>query len=462
MGAALICAACGMAASPRADAQVPAAPASPSPSSVASSPAPVSPQNAAISSALCSLPWETARPQGDSVLERFLIFAADGTFTCTQGKETQVGKWTVDGGKKITLAFADQHSEALSLPLDPLGTECTDATGDVMDAVQVPADPPAPAPEVQSKAADLVSTYQGSLIIVEGKEGSGSGFIANFGKSKFLFTNIHVVTGVGASTFKALDGTALTATSLSAAGDRDVFCVGVNQTAATLDLMQDVEKEAHPGDDVVVLGNADGAGVVNTILGKLVAVNADTIEVNAPFIPGNSGSPIIHLKTGKVIGIATFHKIVNFGAVEDSKGKVKPIIRRYGYRLDNIKGWQAVEWRSFSAQAAEMEDVEGVTDGLKELLLGFEHSGTSLDSNGIDNPVVAKCIDQWRDHRINGSAAMANRDFLASVKVLCQTDINTARLHIGYAFFQHKLADQIKERGELLEELEKDLTKLGM
>ncbi len=30
------------------------------------------------------------------------------------------------------------------------------------------------------------------------------------------------------------------------------------------------------------------------------------VEVDAKFVEGNSGSPIIHVKTGKVIGIATF------------------------------------------------------------------------------------------------------------------------------------------------------------
>ena len=70
--------------------------------------------------------------------------------------------------------------------------------------------------------------------------------------------------------------------------------------------MDHVDENASIDDDVVVLGNAEGGGVINTIKGKIVGVGPNLVEVDAAFVPGNSGSPIIHLKTGKVIGVATY------------------------------------------------------------------------------------------------------------------------------------------------------------
>ncbi|HWB59127.1 MAG TPA: serine protease [Chthoniobacteraceae bacterium] len=404
---------------------------------------------------LCAQPWEMSRPAAAGVWERVRAFHWDGTFT-TQGQPGESGKWVVSGNK-VALTFSDGTTESIALPLDPFGSDGIATDGQPMDVVQLTPEPPPVKPEVQQKASDIVSAFGKDLVIISGNVGDGSGFIANFGKSKFLFTNIHVIAGVGTATFQALDGTKLVPTSISSAADRDVFCLGVNQAGAALELMQDVDKEAAPGDDVVVLGNADGQGVVNTLIGKLLAINADTIEVNAPFIPGNSGSPIIHLKTGKVIGIATFHDIINYDAVEVSKGQIKPIIRRYGYRLDNVNGWQAVEWRSFYAQSTEMEKIEGTTEALADLLRQVE-ANTPSASLRSDDPVVGKCILLWQEAR-SSNYQIADRAFASSVQAACQTDIAAARLHIGYAFFLHKLADQVKKRDEILKEFQKTFTK---
>jgi len=59
------------------------------------------------------------------------------------------------------------------------------------------------------------------------------------------------------------------------------------------------------GDPVVVLGNSDGRGVVTEIRGKVIGVGPREIEVDAAFVIGNSGSPVLD-RHGRVIGIATY------------------------------------------------------------------------------------------------------------------------------------------------------------
>ena len=98
-------------------------------------------------------------------------------------------------------------------------------------------------------------------------------------------------------------------------------------------------------------------------MGRIVGVGPNLVEVDAPFKPGNSGSPIIHLKSGKVTGIATYLTIRKF----DSATKLPvqtPIVRRFGYRVDSVKTWQPVQWPAFLAQARQMEAIDALTADL--------------------------------------------------------------------------------------------------
>ena len=98
------------------------------------------------------------------------------------------------------------------------------------------------------------------------------------------------------------------------------------------------------GDAIVVLGNSGGGGVVTKLEGKLVGIGPDRIEVSAEFIPGNSGSPIIHVPTGKVIGIATYltRRYEEFaGNAQTPPAQAAPAPRR----LPRARGWGRVRRR---------------------------------------------------------------------------------------------------------------------
>ncbi len=134
--------------------------------------------------------------------------------------------------------------------------------------------------------------------------------------------------------------------------------------SAPFKIMQDVGPETSIGDEVVVLGNAEGAGVVNTLYGRIVGIGPNLVEVDAPFVPGNSGSPIIHFKTGEVIGVATYARVEGMGMFFGGSEEV----RRFGYRIDSVKTWQPVDQKLFTAQAVEMEHIDDRTEELGGVL----------------------------------------------------------------------------------------------
>jgi len=310
---------------------------------------------------------------------------------------------------------------------------------------------PRPLTTSPSVAADIVKNNRSNLVFVTTPDGAGSGFIAKFGAATFLVTNAHVAAGAKGAMFKTLDGTQVQGGTAAVAVGHDVFTMALKPGGTPFEIMIGVDQSASIGDEVVVLGNAEGAGVINTIQGRIVGLGPNLVEVDAPFQPGNSGSPIIHLKSGKVIGVATYLTIRKY----DSATKVavkEPIVRRFGYRLDSIKTWQPVNWQGFYAQATEMESIEKLTEDLVAFLDDLGKDGR-VTRGAHPNPVIKTRIDQWleaKSKRLSPrDSATADQSLLSFLKIICQSDITAAQPRLTYNYFQRALSDQQRERTEI-------------
>ena len=139
------------------------------------------------------------------------------------------------------------------------------------------------------------------LVVIVCGEKAGSGFVVRDGGRPYLFTNTHVVRS-GAVMAYRLDGTRLALGPRDDAVGRDMTRFALAGDVPAFDLAAGVPDI---GDPVVVLGNSDGRGVVTEIRGKVIGVGPREIEVDAAFVVGNSGSPVLD-RNGRVIGIATY------------------------------------------------------------------------------------------------------------------------------------------------------------
>lgn len=140
------------------------------------------------------------------------------------------------------------------------------------------------------------------LVVIVCGDKAGSGFVVRDGGRPYLFTNAHVVRK-GAVIAQRLDGTRLRLGSRDDAVGRDMVRFALeDESVPAFDLAAGVPDI---GDPVVVLGNSDGRGVVTEIRGKVIGVGPREIEVDAAFVIGNSGSPVLD-RNGRVIGIATY------------------------------------------------------------------------------------------------------------------------------------------------------------
>ncbi len=238
----------------------------------------------------------------------------------------------------------------------------------------VPFGPPVTA-EPETPTGFSFKDYSRNMVLVEGDEGVGTGFIGRMLDKPYLFTNTHVISGNKTIKARTLDGRELKLGGLSVAETYDVSVFQqMTITEGGLEIIKNADSEVSIGDDVVVLGNSLGGGVVTQIPGKVTGLGPELVEVDAKFVSGNSGSPVIHVKTGKVIGIATFVTIRKMETVgKDSK--FNNVERHFAYRLDNVPTWRNTTWAAFQRESAVVTSIEEHTNDIWALAEDIAKNG---------------------------------------------------------------------------------------
>lgn len=194
-----------------------------------------------------------------------------------------------------------------------------------------------------------------AVVVITGSEGAGTGFVCNFRGKTYVATNQHVL-GVGNPlTIRTSTGMALGVRRLFAATDADIAllepaALPPGTTSLTVATLPD--PGIRPNDPTLVLGNSQGDGVVTQTPGKLLAVGPQRIEVNNPVYPGNSGSPILDVPTGQVIGVLTEAEMVTLNEFEKASFRskdstIKTTVRYFGHRLDSVQGWEPLDWTTY-------------------------------------------------------------------------------------------------------------------
>ncbi len=318
------------------------------------------------------------------------------------------------------------------------------------------------APQTDAK---IIRNGQGSLVFVVGTHGEGSGFICTMGNGRFLFTNAHVLAGNIPVTLTLLDGSSIRVGAAAVAVGHDMVRFAVAPAQPAFNLLEHVNDALLVGDEVLVLGNAQGARVINPIVGKVVGIGPNLVEVDAPFQPGNSGSPIIQKKTGRVVGIATYvteeHDDRDPSPEQQKhKGKKKSDdppaqrkLRRFGYRLDSVRDWQDIAWPEFQAEAAALK---GVDDRTADILWSIQdvsdHKGYVRQGQG-HTPPVERIIQSFGE-AVAGRPSptdvlKAKQNLLDGLRLVCQSDVGELRPRLRYDYFVRELTERQHYRDEL-------------
>jgi hypothetical protein len=307
-----------------------------------------------------------------------------------------------------------------------------------------------PASRGEPDMGQLVHDFSGSLVFIEGGGGAGSGFVCKWKDGTFVTTNQHVLAGMATVKITRLEGARVPAGAVQAAVGHDIMRLSTTDVVSPLVASENVESDARIGDDVVVLGNSEGARVIQPLAGRLLGIGPDRIEVSAEFVPGNSGSPIIHVKSGKVIGIATYLIKRQFSELSD---RSESRVRRFGYRLDSVKQWQPVVWANYQSERAEADRVEALTKDLMRLIDAMR-SDARVQAGDFSNSTIARPVRDFVQGIERQRLSAVDRDrltqnFLAAIRSATMSDITLARQRLRYDFFRKSVDEQAEIRDQM-------------
>ena len=191
----------------------------------------------------------------------------------------------------------------------------------------------------EAEFARFDKDYLKSVVVIEGDHMVGTGFLAEFKGKRVIFSNAHVLFGNRILRFRTVAGKELQHTRINICRDRDIVAYELLENAEDLTWLgihQDMGNVTNQ-ETVVVFGNSAGAGVVTTLRGKMLGIGPDKIEIDAAFVEGNSGSPIIAYPYNAVVGMATY--ATQTPEVDWTTLSTRFVeVRRFGVRIDNV-GW---------------------------------------------------------------------------------------------------------------------------
>ena len=321
--------------------------------------------------------------------------------------------------------------------------------------------PPGPPLETGFTPTKLVEDYSNALAIIEGRNAVGSGFVCNVGGKNYVFTNAHVLCDNPAFKVTSIKGTVYNVGASAVAVGRDMVKLEVTGADKAFDAADNVNAIAKIGDAVTVLGNSEGAGVVKPVEGKIVGIGPDLVEVDAQFVKGNSGSPIIHEATGKVIGIATY--LIEHKVDQAQGGGVQTEVRRFGYRIDGVKQWQAINWQTFYAQSAQLTAMETLSDDFIKMF-GDTNNNLNFDPTSYSSPALQRSIRSFLQSIREGGSNMSVADkkslvqgFIADLRSVSHADVVLFNKTTAYDYFLREVEDQSRFRDEIYEGLTKAL-----
>jgi hypothetical protein len=270
--------------------------------------------------------------------------------------------------------------------------------------------------------------YGRFLVIADGSEGEASGSLVMYEGKARLVTNAHVLSEMPDARFSRLDSTAVATGPFSYAEGADLAVADQNASAEGMEMMTDVDKEVAVGDDVVVLGNSQGSDVVTMIPGKVTGIGPALVEVDAKFVQGNSGSPIIHVKTGKLIGIATFAQERRVDSLaKDSQ--FASGIRRFGYRLDTVRLWEHPSAWQFNAETVKTKAVRKKTEYLFYLGRDLSSGHVSLAKYEAADSPLRDVVTEYNSDA-NGLGLDGRETVLRLVRALSyETQADISQLH---------------------------------
>lgn len=250
------------------------------------------------------------------------------------------------------------------------------------------------------KTGKLNVAISDAVLVIEGDQSVGTGFLVAEGGKTYVYTAAHVLSGNSRLQVRSPNGSQFKKFGpLEAAEGADLVRLELLEEAtAKLELYSSNERlPIHT--KVAALGNGGGTGVVAVEPGEILGISSDLFEVSSGIIQGNSGGPIIDIETGKVVGVATHLSMAKDD--EWSKGTRQGEVRRFACRVDKPWEWKTMPIGTFLANARALDEFDKLTEiGIALATLDPTPQGMRVDLEVQENRAAVNVLMANEDHEI--------------------------------------------------------------
>lgn len=190
-----------------------------------------------------------------------------------------------------------------------------------------------------SDAPKTDSQALSGCVTIRTLSGNGSGFFARHDQRIYVFTCRHVIEDSPVIVVKDTSGRDYRVKKVLVADDRDAAVIevelGDSTPARIFEIRQDIS-DLNISSEVSCFGDSEGCGVVVKCEGKMLGLGPVAIEVDAPFVQGNSGGPVVAGSDYSVLGVASMLTHLSEGNKWVKGTRFEKELRHFAIRLDNL------------------------------------------------------------------------------------------------------------------------------
>jgi hypothetical protein len=333
--------------------------------------------------------------------------------------------------------------------------------------------PAASPPDISGKLTDAQA---GAIVLVKGDNSEGTGFLVHMPDGPAVITNIHVVSNNPNVKVTTNDGRQIPILGYKGAADRDLMMMTIKDDHYSyLDLATDVDNLVHIDDSVITPGNSEGGEVMLDTDGAVRGVGPQKVEFSNPVFHGNSGGPVLHVNSSKVIAVVEGAYAVNpsdaldRASLADSKSAIAGSMRYFGLRLDTVPKWEPYDWNRFLAETLFLRNFHEASRSLDSVLNGSRYERANLAvSNGdedfpsaryfLRNDRLKSLMEDYhqRTTDVDKSEQMdVGREVVSDLQDMANTDMDVIQRADNFYSFDLTLAKrEIEYRSALKKELD--------
>jgi len=315
-----------------------------------------------------------------------------------------------------------------------------------------------------------------AIVVVKGDTGEGTGFLVRTADGPAVVTNQHVIFANPNVKIFTTTGGQIKMLALKGASARDLAMFTIQDDHYTyLDLATDIQNTVQTGDEVMTPGNSEGGEVVLTTKGTVLGIGGDRIEFSNPIYHGNSGGPVFHPKSGKVLAVVTMAMKVNTSNELDKasfaskNSAIAGPMRYFGFRLDTVPKWESLDWNRYLNETTFLKKFREQSRYLDSYINGAAYEKAHLAGSDESSPPDSHYylrndkIDASNEncHRMevdadNSQKLDAVRELSMTLEGIADADMNAIQNPDNfYSFDQVRAKQEIQYRKYLRDEIEK-------